>query len=81
MPMARISDQAFTELKEIAQLTGESRQEILLKALDAYKRRIFLEKANAAFAALKSDSEKWQVEQEERQAWENTLNDGLEKEL
>ncbi|MDN5362662.1 MAG: hypothetical protein PWP70_1709 [Moorella sp. (in: firmicutes)] len=80
MPVARISDEALATLKEIAQITGESRQEILIKALEAYKRRRFLEQANAAFAALKSDPEEWRVEQEERQAWETTLNDGLEKE-
>lgn len=79
MPMARISDRVLNMLKEIASLTGESRQEILLKALDAYKRQRFLEQANAAFAALKADSQEWEIEQEERKAWDVTLNDGLDE--
>lgn len=79
MPVARISDQALNILKEIAALTGESRQEILLKALDAYKRQRFLERANAAFAALKADRQEWEIEQEERKNWDVTLSDGLDE--
>jgi len=77
MPVTRISEQVLKMLKEIASLTGESRQEILLKALDAYKRQRFLEQANAAFAALKAAREEWEIEQEERKAWDVTLNDDL----
>ncbi|GEA15468.1 hypothetical protein E308F_17120 [Moorella sp. E308F] len=80
MPMTRISEQALEILKEIAIFTGESRQEILLKALEAYKRQRFLEKANEAFAALKSNPDEWKAEQEEREAWSFTLGDGLDKE-
>ncbi|MCG0278028.1 MAG: toxin-antitoxin system protein [Thermanaeromonas sp.] len=79
MPVTRISEQVLKMLKEIASLTGESRQEILLKALDAYKRQRFLEQANAAFAALKADRQEWKIEQEERKAWDVTLNDDLDK--
>ncbi|MGI9951341.1 hypothetical protein V3F56_03180 [Moorellaceae bacterium AZ2] len=76
--MTRISEQALNVLKEIALLTGESRQEILLKALKAYKRQLFWEQANAAFAALRADSKEWEIEQEERKAWDVTLSDGLD---
>lgn len=79
MPVTRISEEALNILKEIACLTGESRQEILLKALETYKRQRFLEKANAAFAALRADSEEWELEQEERKLWDVTMNDGLDR--
>ena len=48
-------------------------------ALEEYRRKHFLEKANEAFAALKMDPKAWMKEIEERRAWEGTLGDGLEK--
>lgn len=75
--MTRIPERALATLKEVAALTGESRQEILEKALEAYRRQLFLERANAAFAALKADRREWEAEREERSAWDVTLADGL----
>lgn len=75
----RISTGAHKILREISEATGEPMNSILDKALEQYRRRRFLEKANEAFAALRLDPKAWLKEIEERQAWEVTLGDGLEK--
>jgi hypothetical protein len=54
-------------------------QEILGEAVELYRRKLLLDKANAAFAALKADSQVWKEEQEERAAWDVTLLDGLKE--
>jgi hypothetical protein len=49
-------------------------------ALEEYRRRLFLEEANQAFAELRKDPTAWQEELEERRIWDRTLADGLEEE-
>ncbi len=75
----RISLAMRETLRLIAAQTGESMQSILDKAIETYQRQLFLERANAAFSVLRDDSEAWQAEQEEREAWDATLADGLEE--
>ena len=75
----RISKDAHQILREISEATGEPMNSVLDKALEEYRRKRFLEKANQAFAALKMDPKAWMKEMEERRAWEDTLGDGLEK--
>jgi hypothetical protein len=77
--MLRISKGAHRILKEVSAATGEPMNSILDKALEEYRRKRFLEKANEAFAALKMDPKAWIEEIKERRAWERTLGDGLEK--
>ncbi len=73
-----ISEAAREKLQELAPQTGESMESILDKAIDEYRRRRFLEDANAAFAALRADPDAWREELEGRRPWEATLTDGLE---
>ncbi len=75
----RISKEAYKVLQEIAASTGEPMISILDKALNEYRRKLFLEEANRAFAALKMDPKAWLRETEERRLWECTLEDELEK--
>ena len=55
-------------------------QAILDEAVEAYRRQLFLKRANAAFAALRNDPNAWKEEQMERAAWDVALNDDLEEE-
>lgn len=48
------------------------------RAIEHYRRQKFLERINADYAALRADPEAWREEQEERDAWDSTLMDGLE---
>ncbi|MBW4573569.1 MAG: hypothetical protein KME31_38140 [Tolypothrix carrinoi HA7290-LM1] len=74
----RISSTSHNILKELAARSGESMQAILDQAIEQYRRQVFLESANQAYAALRNNSEAWQAELEEREAWDVTLADALE---
>ncbi len=76
----RIDEQALAVLRELARKEQQPVQTVLKKAIDSYRREKFLEEANAAFAALRRNAEAWNEEQKERQIWEQTTEDGLERE-
>ncbi|HOJ82887.1 MAG TPA: toxin-antitoxin system protein [Acetomicrobium flavidum] len=73
----RIDSSTHKMLQSLSAQTGRKMQEILGEAVELYRRKLLLDKANAAFAALKADSQAWKEEQEERAAWDVTLLDGL----
>ena len=73
----RISAEAKGALQKLSAQTGKKMQEILNEAVELYRRQLFLERANAAFAALRADPKAWADEEEERAAWEATLSDGM----
>jgi predicted transcriptional regulator len=75
----RIDEQALAVLRELAQKQRQPVQTVLKQAIDSYRREKFLEEANAAFAALRSHPEGNQEEQE-RDLWDGTTGDGLERE-
>jgi hypothetical protein len=49
------------------------------KRIEQYRRQQFLAAANQAYLALRDRPEAWQEELEEREAWDITLEDGLEQ--
>lgn len=71
-----ISESAHQLLQQLADLEKTSTEVVLDRALEVYRREIFLKQANAAFADLKSDEEAWREELEERDLWDNTIADG-----
>ncbi|MBC7323241.1 MAG: toxin-antitoxin system protein [Acetomicrobium sp.] len=75
----RIDSATHKMLQSLSAQTGRKMQEILGEAVELYRRKLLLDKANAAFAALKADSQAWKEEQEERAAWDVTLLDGLKE--
>lgn len=75
----RIGDKAGRTLRLISTRTGETMQKVLDRALESYRRQVFLDDANSAFAALKSDKRAWAAEVEERAAWDITLGDEDDK--
>jgi len=74
----RISLEAQEVVRKLSAQTGRKMQDILDEAVELYRRQLFLEKANAAFAALRMQPEAWAVDEEERAAWDVTLSDGLD---
>jgi hypothetical protein len=58
-----------------------NRRSFLQSALagTAARREEFLRDANADFAALRRNSKAWAEELAERQIWEQTLGDGIER--
>jgi len=75
----RINKPSWQALKLIASQTGEPMQAILDKAIEVYRRQYFLQKANNAYAALRENTETWQEEIKEREAWDATLGDGIKE--
>lgn len=73
----RIDSSTHKMLQSLSAQTGRKMQEILGEAVELYRRKLLLDKANAAFAALKADSQAWKEEQKERAAWDVMLLDGL----
>jgi hypothetical protein len=54
-------------------IVGRRKREIEIEA----ERERFLDAANAAFACLRDDPERWREEIRERSLWEGTLADDL----
>jgi predicted transcriptional regulator len=74
----RISDTSRNTLRKLAAKEGASMQAILDKAVESYRRQLFLEEVNKAYAALRQDQGAWAQIEQEREAWDTTLEDGLE---
>jgi len=47
------------------------------RAIENYRRQIFLEQANEAFVRLRQDEELWEDELSEHADWEMTIADGM----
>jgi hypothetical protein len=77
-PTVPLSEKAHRILMELTQQTGQTATEILDKALDAYRRKLFFEQVNAAYAALRADPVAWAEVEEERRSMEGCLMDGLD---
>ena len=76
----RISPQSWGALRELATRLGEPMQLVLDRAVECFRREQFLREVNEGFARLKSDPDAWAEELAEREAWDATLADGLNKE-
>ena len=75
----RINETTHNVIKNLAQEVGESMQSIVEKAVERYKRELFLESLNQDFRQLREDETAWNAELDERRLWENTLLDGVKK--
>lgn len=73
----RITDAAHRTLKDLARNDGRSMQALLDEAIEALRRKRFLEATNDAFARLRMDGAAWAVLEAERKEWDGTLLDGM----
>ena len=73
----RIREATRETLRELARSQREPMLSVLEKAVEEYRRRLFLESVNEAYAALRSNPREWAAELRERAAWDGTLEDGL----
>jgi len=64
-------------LARLADETHFSIQTVLNNAVEAYRREVFLERTNQAYAELKKDPKAWAECQEELEVWNSTTKDGL----
>src|SRR5262249_58962756 len=77
-PTVRISEASHQLLRELAEQTGQSMMNVLDKALDAYRRKLFFDQLNAGYAELRADREAWAEHLGDRKLWDATLMDGLD---
>jgi hypothetical protein len=78
-PNVRISAHAHEVLRQLAEEENVSMQAVLDKAIERYRRERFLRAANDEYRALKQDSKAWKQELQDRELWDQTLPDGLDK--
>lgn len=76
----RISEEERKVVKGLSEKLGVSMTEVLKRAVEKYRKEVFLSETNKAYARLKKNSDEWEEELGERKLWDNTLSDGLEKE-
>jgi hypothetical protein len=72
-----LSNTAHATLIKLAEISGETMQTVLDKAIENYRRYVFLVQANQAFATLRQNEELWQEELAERGLWDQTMADGV----
>jgi hypothetical protein len=77
-PTVHIGEASHQLLKALADQTGQTMMDVLDKALDAYRRKLFFEQMNAGYAELRADPEAWAEHMAERKLWDATLMDGLD---
>lgn len=75
----RISEASRRVLLEISKRDKISMQAVLEQAIEAYRRQTFLEGLASDYAALRENESEWQAELEEREAWEATVGDRVDK--
>ena len=72
-----LSNTAHETLIKLAETSGKTMQTVLDKAIENYRRYVFLVQANQAFDALRQNQELWQEELAERGLWDQTIADGV----
>ncbi len=74
----RVSEPIHRILRELSAQLGKPMQGVLEQAIEDYRRKCLLQRANAGYAALRSDPPSWAEERAERAQWESTLSDGID---
>ena len=77
--LVRINPRDKAILQELANREGETMPKIIHKALEAYRREIFLHGINTAYDSLKVQTEGWSREVEEREVWNQATDEDQEE--
>ena len=77
-PTVPISEASHIILKTLAEQTGQTMTDVLDKALEDYRRKLFLDQVNAGYAELRADPQAWTEHVAEQKQWDSTLMDGLD---
>lgn len=76
--LVRISSKSKETLETLAKKSGEPMASVMDRAIEAYRRRMFLEETNRAYAKLRANPKESKEYDEEISAWDATLMDGLD---
>lgn len=74
-----ISETTHKTLLQLAQTSGDDFVTIMDRAVENYRRYVFLVQADRAFATLKQNEGLWQEELAERKLWDLTIADGVDE--
>ena len=74
----RIDSKSHGSLRRIAKAQRRTMQDVLGEAVEAYRRKVFREQANAGYARIKKDPKVRRELEKELALWDNTLADGLD---
>ena len=75
----RIDEESHALLKAIKRQEEESAQAIIRKALEDYRRKLFLKKCSDAYSSFRENKKTWKEELVENETWDSTVGDGLKK--
>jgi predicted transcriptional regulator len=73
----RISPAAHQSLRQMAEETNSSLQQMLDQAIENQRRRLLLERANRAYGKLRQDKKAWRAWRNELRELDATLTDGI----
>lgn len=73
----RVTEHTHRVLRELAEATGESLQQVLEEAVEQYRRERFFADLHAAYERLAANRAAWQDELGERAELAGTMADGL----
>ena len=76
--VVKVSERTRDTLRRLAEDEHRSMQDVLARAVEAYRRQRILDQTNEAYAHLRANQATWDEIQEERAAWDATLADGLD---
>jgi hypothetical protein len=73
----RVSYETRAVVDELAKQLGLPLQTVVAQAVEAYRRQLIIEEANAAYARLRADSDAARIFDDEHAVFEAALGDGL----
>ena len=74
----RVNARTLQTIRELAARLDKKMNTVVEEAIEQYRRKVFFQKANEDYAALRRDKKAWAQIKEERRLWDATLQDGLE---
>ncbi len=72
-----VSAQAQHTIRALAEKPARSDQEIVERAVEELRRKLFIEEANSAYAILQQQPEAWSEIEREHNAWDAAAAEGL----
>lgn len=75
----RINRQTYNEIKELAEKQHKNMQNIIDLAIKHFMKIQYFQEMNLSYTRLRENQEAWEDEQNEREDWETTLQDDLDK--
>ena len=75
----RINRQIYNEIRKLAEKQHKNMQNIIDLAIQHYLKIQYFQEMNLSYTRLRENQEAWEDEQNERETWEATLQDDLEK--